>query len=484
MIVRRLLSLSVSARTVLGRLQNSAVLWSWVFNGFRLAAGLILLPLVLNKLPTADLGMYYVLLSLIAIVPLVDFGFGPTIGRFVSYAMGGAESIQAQGVGKPGSSTQPNYLLLWQLLFTTQRLYRYLSVALLAVLGAWGTYVVELRIYETSSPLLTRLAWGVTLLAAVLDIYANWWVLYLRSINEVVASARIGVVALLVRLVLAGGLLLAGAGLLAFPIGSLLGSLLLRALARRLCYRFLARHPQPDKVHIKEHLNILWPNTWRLVTQFVTSYLTVNANTAICLHVLGLAANAQYGLSVQLLSFISGMVAVWTSVKWPLVGQLRARHDVIGVQRLLWPRVWLQNLTFLGACAALVLAGPFLLKHFGGGKQLLPTAWLALMMINAFFEMHFNIWGTLLSTENRLPYLWPSVATNVMSFILSLVLIHSTARGLGALVLGPFLAGILFNYWFWPPYAARRLGTTLFRFLFAGPDTSPANGLMARSKSP
>ena len=36
-------------------------------------------------------------------------------------------------------------------------------------------------------------------------------------------------------------------------------------------------------------------------------YFTVNANTAICLSVLGLAANARYGLSIQLVGVISGM---------------------------------------------------------------------------------------------------------------------------------------------------------------------------------
>src|SRR5277367_912673 len=101
---------------LLMRLRNSTVVWSWIFNFFRLASGLILLPLLLNKLTTPDLGMYYVLLSLSALIPLVDFGFGPTIGRFISYAMGGAESLQTHGIARVGSSTTPNYDLLWQLL--------------------------------------------------------------------------------------------------------------------------------------------------------------------------------------------------------------------------------------------------------------------------------------------------------------------------------------------------------------------------------
>jgi hypothetical protein len=457
------------ASALFKRLRNSAVVWSWIFNGLRLAAGLILLPLVLHKLATPDLGMYFVLLSLSALVPLVDFGFSPTIGRFVTYAMGGAESIQAQGIAKLGNSTAPNYRLLGELLFTTQTLYRFLTLILLIVLGAWGTYVVELRIHDTSSPLVTRLAWVTTLMTATLEIYANWWTVYLRSLNEVRESLQIGVLGWGLRLVLAAILLICGGGLLSVPIGNFFGIVLQRSLTRRRVLQLLAGHSPPSEAHVRKNLAILWPNTWRLGVQFISSYLTVNANTAICLHVLGLAANAKYGLSVQIMAFISGMAAVWTNVKWPVIGQYRARHDLVGVQRILRPRVWLQNLTFLAASGGTLLCAPFLLERFGSGKQMLTSAWLVLLMLNSFFEMQFTLWGTLLTTENRVPYLWPTVATNVLSLGLSLTLIHFTSLGLGALVLGPLLSGILFNYWFWPPYAARSLGTTLLRLLFLGP---------------
>jgi hypothetical protein len=238
--------------------------------------------------------------------------------------------------------------------------------------------------------------------------------------------------------------------------------------------QLLAGNLQTGKADVRKNLAILWPNTWRLGLQFLSGYLTVNANTAICLHVLGLASNAQYGLSVQILAFISGMSSVWINVKWPLIGQYRARHDALGVQRILRTRVWLQNVTFLAAVAGALFCGPFLLERFGSGKQMLPWPWLPLFMLNAFFEMHFTLWGTLLITENRLPYLWPTVATNLLSLSLTLSLIHFTSLGLGALVLGPLIAGLLFNYWYWPPFAARSLGTTLFKLLFLRPAKLPS----------
>ncbi|MGH7975916.1 MAG: hypothetical protein ACREC8_04570 [Limisphaerales bacterium] len=452
------------------RLYNSAVVWSWIFNGVRLISGVVLLPLVLRELSTADLGMYYVLLSLIALAPIIDFGFGPTIGRFIGYAMGGAKTLQAQGVFKSAEVVaSPNYTLLWQLLLTTRTLYRYIAIGVFIVMGIWGTYVVELRIGETSSELITRLAWGITLVATVSDIYWNWWNTYLLGMNEVRSAARIGLLAMLVRLVVAGGLLLGGAGLLSVPIASLVSSAIWRCLARMKCLALLKNQPRPEKIDIKENLRILWPNSWRLGVQFMSGYLTINANTAICLAAFGLVANAKYGLSVQLMNIAADMAAIWTSTRWPLIAQFQSRHEPLSIQRVLWPRYWLLNITFLILAGGVVFCGPTLLQLFGSGKEMLPAPWLQVLMPYVFLNMQFTMWGTLIATGNRLPLLWPTVATNVLSLVLSLALVHFTTLGLGALVLGPLLAGLIFNYWYWPPFAARGIGTTLFHFIFFGP---------------
>jgi Na+-driven multidrug efflux pump len=454
---------------MINRLYNSAVVWSWVFNGIRLVSGLLLLPLVLHELSTADLGMYYVLLSLVALAPIIDFGFGPTMGRFVSYAMGGAETLHAHGPPTPGKTGSPNYDLLWQLLHTTRALYRYLALAILVIMGIWGTWLVELRIHETSSLLITRLAWAITLASTVFDIYWNWWTTYLFGLNEVRAAARIGGLAMAVKFVLAAALLLGGAGLLSVPIATLFSCALQRGLSRRLCLARLQGHPPPAAVEVKKYFRILWPNSWRMGVQYVSGYLTINANTAICLAVFGLTANARYGLSLQIMGIAAGMAAVWPNTKFPMINQCHARHDYAQVRRILWPRVWLQTITFLLLAGAGVFLGPALLKEFGSHKEMLSATWLVALMLGAFLDMQFVTWSTLIATGNRLTYLWPTVATNILSLVLSLALVHFTSLGLGALVLGPLLAGLIFNYWYWPLFAARGIETTLFRFLFLGP---------------
>jgi O-antigen/teichoic acid export membrane protein len=457
---------------LLNRLRSSTVAWSWAFNGFRLATGLLLLPLVLRKLSTTELGMYYIFLSQVALAPVIDFGFSPTILRFVSYAMGGAETIQAHGVSK-GTDSGPNFGLLWQLFFTTRALYRVLALIVFVILSVWGTYMVELRIHETPSPNVTRVAWLITLIATVLNVYSSWAPVFLRGMDDVLTSVRITVLASVVRFVLAVGLLLAGAGLMSLPLGDLTGSIIQQIIARRTCFRRLRRQPAPAKADIWQNLRIMWPNSWRLGLLSLGGYLTVNANMAICLSVLGLAANARYGLSTQLLGVISGMACVWTQVKWQVIGQQRARHDYGAIQRTLWPRMWLQYLTFLAMAAGLLLCGQPLLQLLGSGKQMLSLPWLALLALNSFLETQVSIWGMLISTENRIPFLWPSVAGSLLALALSLTLIHTTSLGLGALVLAPLLAHSLFNYWYWPLYAARGIQTSWARFMFSRPKANP-----------
>jgi O-antigen/teichoic acid export membrane protein len=458
---------------LLNRLRRSTVVWSWVFNGFRLATGLLLLPLVLRKLSTTELGMYYIFLSQVALAPVIDFGFSPTILRFVSYAMGGAQTIQAHGVSK-GAGSGPNFGLLWQLFFTTRALYRVMALIVFVILGVWGTYIVELRIHETPSPNVTRVAWLISLIATVLNVYSSWAPVFLRGMDDVLTSVRITVLASVVRFVLAIGLLLAGAGLMSLPLGDLAGSLIQQIIARRTCMRRLRHQPPPAKADVWQSLKTMWPNSWRLGLLSLGGYLTVNGNMAICLSVLGLAANARYGLSTQLLGVISGMAGVWTQVKWQVIGQQRARHDYAAIQRTLWPRMWLQYLTFLAMAGGLLLCGQPLLQLFGSGKQMLPLPWLALLAFNSFLETQISIWGTLISTENRIPFLWPAIAANLLSFALSLTLIHTTSLGLGAFVVAPLLAHSLFNYWYWPLYAARGIQTSWARFMFYRPKGNPS----------
>ena len=459
--------------SIFARLWTSSVAWSWAGNGLRVAAGVLLLPLVLRLLPRPELGMYYLFLSLGAAVMMVDFGFSGALWRAVSLAFAGGRELQAQGLPEPPpAGTPPNRTLLWQVIHTARALYRWLALGALVLLGAGGTFFVNRRVHETADPALTWLAWAVTLAAAVWEIYFSWWSYVLSALNQVLAFARINFLAALCKLALAIVLLLCGAGLLAVPIATLVAGLLQRHLARRACLRELGPVPATLGADTAVILTKLWPNSWRQGLVVTSGYLAGHAGTFLCFEIFGLAATARYGLSMQIMSILSVMAVVWTQVKWPVIGQHCARGDFAAVRRVLRPRVWLQLGTFLlMAAVAVPLAGP-LLKWIGSNKEVLPAAWLALLALNALLESHYAIWEVMLSTGNRIPVVWPVVITTAASLTLMVVLIRHTGLELGALVLAPLVMGGVFNYWYWPLAGARSVGTGWRGFMF-GRDNQP-----------
>ena len=454
------------------RLWQSPVVWQWGFHALRLGSNVLLLPLLMRMSP-ADFGFFYVLLSLGTLAPVLDMGLLDAIIRSVGYAMGGATELKAHGVGAaPAGNGGPNFVLLRELLRTTQFLFRGLSLLVLIGLGAWGTYQVSLSVGETSSPSATWLAWGLTLVGGVFEMYAGWWTVYLRGINQVLLSSRIAVLAFLLKFLLSCGLLLAGLGLLSVPLATFVSTFVQRRLSRRHVLRFLNQYPATPTPRSRplELLRILWPNSWRLGLHLSGVMATANIMTFLCQKEkgLGLAVIGQYGLSLQLANLCLVLAFTWISVKWPLIFQMRARQDVTGLRTLMRQRTWLCIATYVVLACGAGAVGENLVHWLNPQKTLLPQPWVVLLLASGFFGLQFNVWGTFILTENRVPYLWPTLLTNAASVALTVVLLRTTAIGSGALVLAPCLAWAAFNYWYWPQYAARTLQTTLARLLFGG----------------
>ncbi|GDY20432.1 hypothetical protein LBMAG56_17770 [Verrucomicrobiota bacterium] len=186
----------------------------------------------------------------------------------------------------------------------------------------------------------------------------------------------------------------------------------------------------------------------------------------LCLEFFGLAANAQYGLSVQLMAAGQGMAAAWTLVKWPEIAQHCARGDHAAMRRVFQPRLWRQLISMGVFSAIIVPCAQPVLRWLGSNKEVLPPVWFALLAINALLESHLSAWGMLIATGNRIPVTWAVLLSNLTSVTLAAILTASVLPGIGALVLAPLLVGCAFNYWYWVGYGARFLGSTWPRFLF------------------
>jgi len=449
------------------RAWNTAVLWSWGFSFLRLASVLILLPL-LTRLPAADFGFYYLLLSIVAITPLIDLGFSASVERGVSYAMAGATHLRPEGPPVGETSGNPNFALFWKLVRTARVFYRGLTLLLLVVLGGFGTYIVSQSAPATTHPGLAWTAWWVALLNAGFEVYASWWNVVLRGMNHVVTGTRILCLGYALKLILSAVLLIFGYGVLSVFAAGLISSAVIRSLSRS---KVLRVAPPADTASLPRRemiglLKTLWPNSWRIGLQLISTYAMALVLMLICKQKFQLAGAGQYGFSLNIAAVVQAIASVWVVVKWPMINQMRSRNDVTGIYRLLWGRIWLETLTFMLLAALAIVVTPLLLKIGGFQKEVLPSPWFLVLLVNAFLETQMIIWGTFLTTGNRVPTLWPIVGSNALTVLLVVLLLEKTSIGIGVLALAPLICGALFNYWYWPRMGPRDVGSTWLRYMF------------------
>lgn len=430
-------------------------------NGLRVGATLLLLPLLLRRLDAAELGMHYLLASVMVLAPLLDFGFGNAIWRAVAHAQAGGRELAAEGLeAPPPAGATANTELQWQLIQAARRTYARLTWRAGGLLAIGGTGVVAYRVAELPAPHIAWAAWGITWVAAVAEVRAGWWGMFLLGLNRPVECARASFIGYVVRLALGCGLLLLGAGLMAVPVGALVGVGVQRWLARRECERQLpGPEPAEQPAVVAELGERLWPNARAIGLVALSSFLGTQGLLLVSLAGFGLAATASFGLSLQLMGVSQSMAAVWLQVKWPELARMQSQGDLSGLRGVMRSRVWLASGTCVVLAGTAVLAAPPLLGWFAPDKEILPRSWLALMAVTALLDLHLSCWGVLLFAGNQVPYQWPVMMGHFATVVLAVILVASPL-GLGGLALAPLLVGLTYNHWHWPRVGAARIGTT------------------------
>ena len=121
---------------------KSDVVWSYLAKFLGIASGLLVLPVVLNRLSAEEIGLNYLMLTIGAMVGLLDFGFSPQFGRNITYAFSGAKTLVKEGFSPDSNLSVPNYQLVAILIKTAKLVYRKLSLIVLVIMLTFGTVYI------------------------------------------------------------------------------------------------------------------------------------------------------------------------------------------------------------------------------------------------------------------------------------------------------------------------------------------------------
>ena len=449
------------------KIGKADLIWAYIGNFFKVAANIILLPVVLKMLSDDELGIWYVFGSVSQIVVLLDFGFAATVARNIAYAWCGVDSLQKDSVGPLRKGQETNFEYFKQVLDTCRIIYLIIAgVALLLLLSAGLFYIRSLD--ETAIA-----AWIIYSIGVAVNLLYCYYTSFMRGIGAIAENNKAAVISKTTQIVFTIALLMAGMGIMGVSIAYLASGLVL-GIASKLYFENYENIKEKLKTvknrstiaEIKNMFGIIWYNASKDGLVTVANYLNTQANTLICSSVLGLATTGSYGLSVQLATITVTIAGIPFSSALPKLQEKAAQKDKDGSCRLFSGTMVMFVASYIALTGVVVLLLPVI-------KWLKPTliidvSMLLIVFFLLFIDKIYHLCASLISTFNTLPYTNAFFISSICSVILSYVLATYTYLDLWGIMLSPIIVAAAYNLWKWPIYVLRLYGTNVTSFMSDG----------------
>ena len=447
------------------------VVWSYAATAFNSGIGFILLPILMFFLDGEILALWYIFLSLGAIVNLFDFGLTPSFARNMTNAWSGAKEILSFGTSREVSD-EPNYDLMAKVMGASRVLYFGLAVISTLILLSVGTIYI---LYVSSDIDAARVVpgWVVFCVAVFLNVYYGYYVTYLRGIGQVGAYSKITIIAKLVQVAISVSLLLTGWGLLAPAAAYAASGFAIRMLSKRCFGRFVEidRHPVLSRKvsfpEIKQILIIVWPNSWRDGLVSLADYLTTQASTIVCSLFLSLSDSGIYAISMQLLTMVHTVSNVYGTAKRPAIQNAYIARDEKRLASGIGKAMCVYGVFFaVGIAGAAFVVAPIL--SWLSPKYVFDTPFLFVLGIYLYVVGRYKIYAGFIAMTNDLCYWKAFVISSIFALCSAALVLNHFGSSTYLLIIPQLLVQLAYNAWKWPRYFRKLAGLTEKQIISSG----------------
>lgn len=431
---------------------------AWLYIAIQIASSIGVVPVLVAKFPTAETALWLLLSTILGITVLADFGFSQTVVRVASFYFAGATELPsdlASLKSERAVNSTPNYVGLARLSGTTKRIYGYIGLASLALLGAYGYLLTSTLIIDSPEP--TRLVVSLVLVVIVgaVNILTTRHIGLLQGVHRIQHVNQLRVIVLTVELIA-----MIGVAMLSLGVPYLCAILLLRSLfifwrvGRLTDDVLLAQVTSADIQYDQRLFDAMWVPTKKQGGLAFGSYFINHGSTVVVSQVGNPAIIAAFlftkrileaGRTLAQVPFVMNVQAIFA----PLAtgNLLKARHSVAKYVGL--------SLGLLTAFSVgLILLGPFGLSLFGIQALLLPASLLIVMCVALILETHHSFHALVYLSTNQVPFFWGALVSAVA--IIGLGYLAAGPFGLVGVLLVQLLVQLLYNNWY-PVYLTLRM---------------------------
>ncbi|MDE3187028.1 MAG: hypothetical protein KGM96_05810 [Acidobacteriota bacterium] len=374
--------------------------------------------LIARFLSPVEQGYYYTLLSLVSLQLVFELGFS-----FVVQQLAAHESIHLDL--RPDGSVGGDAVAHARLASALQLSLLWYTVAALAM----GIVVAPLGMLFFARHIAaggTQVAWQGPWMAAVAASMAGLWCLpfysFIEGYGQVRAVAAMRFQQAIAAAVLAWTAMLLHHGLYspAMVIVGQIGTGLFFLSGRRSLLLGLLRHPVRE--HSIRWSREVWPFQWRIAVSWMCSYFTVQIFIPIVFALRGAVEAGKMGMSLSITGYMTVLALVWTSTKATPFGNMIARGEFHGLDRLFF-RTLLQSMAAFATIAISVMAAVALLPLVAPGlaARMVSAGLFAALVLGAAANHLAQSLAILLRCFKKEPFLAQSLTVAALTLLLAAI---------------------------------------------------------------
>jgi len=443
------------------------VIWNFAATFMRVASGLIVLPLVLRLLPSPDVGLWNIFLSIGSIAALLDFGFSNAFSRNITYVFSGVKTLQSKGYSSVDKNdTTIDFGLLKSVISAMRRYYAILAIIFLAIFLAishfYMSYILEKEHY-TGDIKTVWISWFTYGGLVAYQLYTYYYGSLLTGRGLVKRNLQIIIVSQGFRIISTIILLLLGFGLFSLVVGFFVSDFLNRTLCYYAFYDKKIKHDikVSKPIPVNEVMKIMTPNAVKIGVTTLGGFLITRGILLISPLYLSLPQIASYGTTKQMIDLIASIGGIWFSTYYPKVTLYRVNDQMDGVKRLYIKGKLALIFVFIICGLGIIFVGPPLLDLIHSKTHLIPGAMIFVFLIVAFLESNQSISSGYLLTKNEVPFMKASIFSGLAVLILLFASFYFTDLGIWGMILAPGIAQISYQNWKWPLLVSRELKLTI-----------------------
>lgn len=436
------------------------IIWSYAGTAFMIGAGVILLPFILHKMPQETVGIWNIFQTITALVMLLDFGFRPTFARNISYIFSGVKSLQRNGVAHTTSEAAVDYSLLKGTLLAMKRFYRWMALAVFALLATAGTayfyYILQKYSGDRQDALI---AWILLIAINCYNLYTFYYEALLTGKGYVTRAQQINMLGQAVYLALAIGLIYAGFGLTAIVASQLISTVIRRILTYRVFFtpELKANIESVEPQEPKEILSAISPNAIKIGLTQLGGFMVNKSAILIGSAFLTLEQVACYGITIQVMDILARCATVFYQSYLPKLAQCRAENNLNGLKRYYILCTGSLLAVYVLGGIAWIFLGNWALDIIQSQTHFVPTAMLMVMLLISTLEHNHAVSAGFIMADNKIPFFIPSLVSGAATVILLWVFLSPLHMGIWGLILAPGIAQLAYQNWKWPSVVIKEL---------------------------